>query len=95
MELDELKLTAELAAIRLKEGDLERLGAEVDRMLGYFEAMASADVSALEPTTHPFTDANRLRPDAADSVPGAASVESMIDQAGDIEGRLIVIPNVL
>jgi len=95
MELDELKLTAELAGIRLKDGDLERLGAEVERMLGYFEAMASADVSGLEPTTHPFTEANRLRPDSVDSVPGVAPVETMIDQAGDIEGRLIVIPNVL
>lgn len=95
MDHEELKLTAELAAIRLKEGDLERLGAEVERMLGYFEAMAGADVAGLEPTIHPFAESNRLRPDSADAVPGCAGVVEMIDQAGDIEGKLIVIPNVL
>lgn len=95
MDQDELKLTAELAAIRLKEGDLERLGAEVERMLGYFEAMSEAEVSGFEPTTHPFSDANRLRADSPDQDADRVPAEALLDQAGDIEGRLIVIPNVL
>ncbi len=103
MDHAELMLTAELAAIRLKDGELERLGVEVDRMLEYFDVMDSVDVSSFEPTTHASGQCVPLRPDVpsegdSDLTSGgrdAASIESMLDQAGDLEGRLIVIPNVL
>ena len=98
MDGNELKTTAELARISLGEGDLERLGAEVGRMLEYFESMKGFDVTGLEPTTHALVQGNRIRPDAesarsADS--RAALARDMLDQAPDLEGRLIVIPNVL
>lgn len=102
MDPAELTLTAELAAIRLKEGELELLGVEVERMLEYFDVMDSVDASSFEPTTHASGQCVSLRRDvtAAGAVKtGAdgrdASIDSMLDQAGDLEGRLIVIPNVL
>lgn len=101
MDVRELQLTAELAAIRLKDGDLERLGAEVDRMLNYFEAMSTVDFAGLEPTTHAHVQGKRLRIDRAarsstDANPaGTELADSLLDQAADLEGRLIVIPNVL
>ncbi len=99
MDIDELKTTAELAKIELGEGDAERLGAEVERMLAYFETMRAFDVSGLEPTTHALVRGNRVRPDAAPDqrLAGARerAVADMLDQAPDLEGRHIVIPNVL
>ena len=102
MDHAELKLTAELAAIRLKEGELERLGVEVERMLEYFDVMDSIDTSSFEPTTHASGQCVSLRRDETGRVTAEygpdgldASIDSMLDQAGDLEGRLIVIPNVL
>jgi len=103
MDPAELKLTAELAAIRLREGELERLGVEVERMLEYFDVMDSIDTSSFEPTTHASGQCVSLRRDEtgeAASGPDEAgravsSIDSMLDQAGDLESRLIVIPNVL
>jgi aspartyl-tRNA(Asn)/glutamyl-tRNA(Gln) amidotransferase subunit C len=95
----ELETTVELAKIALGEGDLERLGAEVGRMLDYFETMKAFDVSGLEPTTHALAQGNRARTDAAPSekyrAQSVALATEMLDQAPDLEGRLIVIPNVL
>jgi aspartyl-tRNA(Asn)/glutamyl-tRNA(Gln) amidotransferase subunit C len=98
MDRKELLLTAELAALRPTEAELDRLGAEVEKMLAYFASLAEVDTAGLEATTHAHVDANRLRPDAAASGAAAAAAavaDAMLDQAPDLEGRLIVIPNVL
>jgi aspartyl-tRNA(Asn)/glutamyl-tRNA(Gln) amidotransferase subunit C len=95
MDLRELTATAELARIRLKEGDIERLGAEVERMLAYFETMKNFDVSGLEPTTHALIRGNQVRPDSAEAASGGGYADALLEQAPDLEGRLIVIPNVL
>lgn len=95
MERSELELCAELAALRLKDGDIERLGEGVDRMLSYFELMSKAPVAGLEPTTHAHLIANRHRPDTAATDANPETALSMLEQAADLEGRLIVIPNVL
>ncbi len=92
MDVAELKTTAELARIRLKEGELEKLGDQVDRMLEYFQSMAAFDVRGLEPTTHALIQGNRVRPDTD---PAPREAQAMLEQAPDLEGRLIVIPNVL
>jgi aspartyl-tRNA(Asn)/glutamyl-tRNA(Gln) amidotransferase subunit C len=99
MDMDELKTTADLARIALGEGDAERLGAEIARMVDYFETMRRFDVTGLEPTTHALVRGNRLRADdapRAGSIAGRADVvRAMLDQAPDLEGGHIVIPNVL
>lgn len=95
MDQAELMLTAELAAVRLKEGELERLCVEVERMLEYFGVMDCVDVSDLDPTTHESSRIGTLRSDIPAEDADEATIQSMLDQAGDLEGRLIVIPNVL
>jgi aspartyl-tRNA(Asn)/glutamyl-tRNA(Gln) amidotransferase subunit C len=97
MESSELLITAELAEIELKEGDLERLGEEVARMVEYFDTMKGFDVTGLEPTTHAFVRGNRVRPDNSNNNPNNQNTvtQDMLDQAPDLEGRLFVIPNIL
>jgi aspartyl-tRNA(Asn)/glutamyl-tRNA(Gln) amidotransferase subunit C len=99
MDMEELRTTADLAKIALGEGDAERLGAEIARMVDYFETMRRFDVDGLIPTTHAFVRGNRLREDEApraESETGRADiVRAMLDQAPDLEGGHIVIPNVL
>ncbi len=64
-------------------------------MLEYFAKMKELDVNGLEPTTQLAQD-NRLREDAA-AVGGesATGAEPLLNNAPELEDRLIVIPNVL
>jgi len=50
--LAEVKETATLARLALSEEELERLGGELDAILGYMAALDGLDVSSVEPTTH-------------------------------------------
>ena len=59
MNKEELLTTASLALLELEEGEVDRLGEEVARMLDYFEMMTKLDVDGLEPTTHAFQKTNR------------------------------------
>lgn len=92
MDKNELLITANLAQIELGEGDLDRLGREVGRMLEYFEKMMEVDVTGLEPTTHALVKKNRVEPD----VPRESSLaDDILDGAPELEDRFITIPNVL
>ncbi len=96
MDKRELTKTASLAYLSLSEEEAEALGREVGRMLDYFEKMREADVDSLEPTTHAFSKANRLRKDT--EVHGenvSDETDSLLDNAPESEDRFIVIPNVL
>lgn len=93
MDRAELVLTAELALIELDDSRLEAFSASVGELLDHFTAMSSLDVEGLEPTTHALAEQNRLRPDAASPESGLA--DRILEQASDLEDRLISIPNVL
>ncbi len=92
MDIRELEITAELAQIALTPAELERLGREVTQMVSYFEKMKEVDTDGLEPTTHAFVKANRVRPDA---VKPSTLADAALERAPELEDRFIVIPNVL
>lgn len=92
MDTKELEITAAMAQIELRSGDLERLGKEVSQMLEYFAKMSELDVSGLEPTTHALVKENRVRPDA---IKPSLLADEALERAPELEDRLFVIPNVL
>jgi aspartyl-tRNA(Asn)/glutamyl-tRNA(Gln) amidotransferase subunit C len=87
MDILELKITAELAQLELGEGEAASLGAEVEKMLDYFSKMMEAEGLASRLEAGP----NRVRRDVA--APGAG--DALLENAPELEGRFIVIPNVL
>jgi aspartyl-tRNA(Asn)/glutamyl-tRNA(Gln) amidotransferase subunit C len=96
MEDRELHITASLAHLSLTDEEAEVLGREVSRILEHFSAMRELDLDSLEPTTHAFSNVNRLRTDS--EVTGesqSAEADSLLDNAPELEDRFIVIPNVL
>ncbi len=93
MDKSDLTVTATLASLVLDEAETEKLGAEVSRMLSYFEKMSEIDVDGLEPTTHALQKENRLRPDRGLS--NEAQPDELLECAPDLEDRFILIPNVL
>jgi aspartyl/glutamyl-tRNA(Asn/Gln) amidotransferase C subunit len=90
MDVSELKITAELANLDLSEADLASLGTEVEKILDYFSRMMEADLDKL-PVKKTGPAANRLRPDVRR--PGNA--DALLENSPELEGRFIVIPNVL
>ncbi|MDR1933435.1 MAG: aspartyl/glutamyl-tRNA amidotransferase subunit C [Spirochaetales bacterium] len=90
MDVSELKITAELANLDLTGEDLASLGNEVEKILDYFSSMMEADTAGLA-AGKAGSAANRLRPDVR--TPGDA--DALLENAPELEGRFIVIPNVL
>jgi len=95
MDRQELHVTAQLARLELSREEEDRLEKAVFQMLEYFAKMKELDVEGLEPTTQ-LAQANRLREDAV-AVGGEpdAGTEPLLNNAPELEDRLIVIPNVL
>ena len=93
MEKDDLFITASLARLELEDGEAQKLGEEVSRMLTYFAKMSEVDVEGLEPMTHALQKENRLRPDRRLS--NEARPDELLECAPDLEDRFILIPNVL
>jgi len=92
MDLQELRITAALAYLDLKDEEYETLGAAVEQMLQYFSKMREVDIEGLPPTTHALVRDNRTRPDQARSF---ADTDSLLENAPETEDRFIVIPNIL
>ncbi len=101
MKKEELLTTASLALLELEEGEVERLGEEVARMLDYFEMMTKLDVDGLEPTTHAFQKTNRLRADVLNNNNNNNNTNNsfnrplIMENGNDVEDDFFVIPNVL
>jgi aspartyl-tRNA(Asn)/glutamyl-tRNA(Gln) amidotransferase subunit C len=95
MDREELHVTAQLARLELSREEEDRLEKAVFQMLEYFAKMRELDVTGLEPTTQLALD-NRLREDAAaEATDSHRDPDFPLNNAPELEDRLIVIPNVL
>jgi aspartyl-tRNA(Asn)/glutamyl-tRNA(Gln) amidotransferase subunit C len=91
MDVSELKITAELANLDLTEEEFASLGNEVEKILDYFSMMREAGAEAFSQTPR-LPAANRLRRDERTE---GANPDVLLENAPELEGRFIVIPNVL
>jgi aspartyl-tRNA(Asn)/glutamyl-tRNA(Gln) amidotransferase subunit C len=91
MDISELKITAELANLDLKDEEFASLGKEVEKILDYFSRMMEADELGLPPGVERRGE-NRLRPDKLSL---DVNPDALLENAPELEGRFIVIPNVL
>lgn len=92
MNSSELETTVDMAMLELDDAGIGALRDAASRMLEYFTIMAAIDVKNVEPTTHALVTGNRVRPDLAGE---AVIADTLLEQAPDLEDRLIAIPNVL
>tara|TARA_B100000614_G_scaffold140326_1_gene124764 strand:+ start:2120 stop:2398 length:279 start_codon:yes stop_codon:yes gene_type:complete len=92
MDTSELKTTIDMAMLELDETQVASLEGAVGQMLEYFALMSGIDVEGVEPTTHALVTANRLRPDSPRT---DVDPDSLLENAPDLEDRLVAIPNVL
>ncbi|MDR0452484.1 MAG: aspartyl/glutamyl-tRNA amidotransferase subunit C [Treponema sp.] len=101
MDVEDLKETAALAHLNLDEAELEGSFPAFEQMLGFFAAMQAADKdgaafpvpiggSAGQPRP---AESGFFRPDAGST--GTDPASGLLDNAGERDGRFIVVPNVL
>ncbi len=94
MPLDKATVSriARLARIRVPDEDLERLGAELDGILGWVEQLNEVDTSGVPPMTGVAeTRLSRRR----DAVTDGARPETILGNAPESEGGFFVVPRVV
>jgi aspartyl-tRNA(Asn)/glutamyl-tRNA(Gln) amidotransferase subunit C len=109
MKIEDLKETAELAHLNLRDDELAAAFPAFEQMLGYFAAMQAADsdkeafpvssaagLSAGQAANARTAPSTFFRSDAASAVVTGVNLnENILNNAGDRDGRFLVIPNVL
>ena len=83
---------ANLARVALTPEEEQRLGGQLQNILGYIEKLNGVDVSGVEPTAHAFPLVNVMRPDV---VTGSLSHEEALKNAPAKAGGLFVVPKVV
>ncbi|MFM7100175.1 MAG: Asp-tRNA(Asn)/Glu-tRNA(Gln) amidotransferase subunit GatC, partial [Verrucomicrobiota bacterium] len=83
---------ARLARIALSPDEEQRLGEQLDHILGYIAKLKEVDVTGVEPTAHAFPLVNVTRPDAVEP---SLSPEEALRNAPARAGGLFVVPKIV
>lgn len=83
---------ARLARIALSPEEEQRLGTQLDHILGYIAKLKEVDVTGVEPTAHAFPLVNVTRPDEVEpSLPNEEALRNAPAKAGG----LFVVPKIV
>lgn len=86
------KRLAELAGLTLRDGEIEALGRDLERILGYVGTLSEVDTSGVAPLASPNEDAAALRDDTPERT---TSAESVLASGPLTRDGAFVVPNVL
>ncbi|MDR1909760.1 MAG: aspartyl/glutamyl-tRNA amidotransferase subunit C [Spirochaetaceae bacterium] len=99
MDIEDLKETAALAHLNLDEAELEAAFPAFEQMLGFFAAMQTADEAAFSVRAGEdggsAAESGFFRADNPPPAAGSARRDDLLGNAGERDGRFIVVPNVL
>src|SRR5436190_12248052 len=88
----DVQYVARLARIELTPAEEQKLGAQLNQILGYIEKLKELDVSAVEPTAHAIPMVNVTRPD---EVRSGLSSEEALRNAPAKAGGLFIVPKIV
>ncbi len=88
----DVKYVANLARLSLTEEEEQKLGAQLDSILGYIEKLKEVDVSNVEPTAHAFPIVNVWR---ADEIKPGLTNEEALQNAPSKANGLFVVPKIV
>ncbi len=88
----DVQYVAHLARIELTPAEEQKLGAQLNNILGYIENLKELDVSVVEPTAHAVPMVNVTRPD---EVRPGLSNEEALGNAPAKAGGLFVVPKIV
>ena len=83
---------AQLARLELSTEEEQRLGRQVDAILGYIEQLKRLDVSGVEPMAHAVPQINVTRPD--EIRPGLSQAEALQNAPAKADG-LFIVPKIV
>ena len=92
--LDEAQVLhiAKLACLKLEPADVARYAQQLTSILGYVDQLKTADITNVEPTSHPLPLLNTMR----DDIPTPAlTLEQVLANAPAKDGPYITVPKVL
>jgi aspartyl-tRNA(Asn)/glutamyl-tRNA(Gln) amidotransferase subunit C len=89
----DINYIAQLARIDLSEDEKSKLGAQLDQILGHFDALKAVDVSGVEPTAHAHPVENVWR---TNDTPGPVlDSDVLIAMAPESRDNQVVVPKVV
>lgn len=87
-----VEYVARLARIALSPEEEQKLGAQLENILGYIEKLKQADVSGVEPTAHAFPLVNVTRPD--ETRPSMSNEDALRNAPAKANG-LFIVPKIV
>jgi aspartyl-tRNA(Asn)/glutamyl-tRNA(Gln) amidotransferase subunit C len=88
----DIKYVAHLARLALTPEEEQKIGAQLDSVLGYIEKLKEVDVSGIEPTAHAFPMVNVTRPD--EIRPSLTNEEALRNAPAKANG-LFMVPKIV
>ena len=88
----DVKYVAHLARLNLSPAEEQKLGAQLDNILGFVAKLKEVDVSGVEPTAHAFPLVNVTRPDAVR--PSLSNDEALRNAPARANG-LFMVPKIV
>ncbi|GHV83613.1 hypothetical protein AGMMS50212_09530 [Spirochaetia bacterium] len=103
MDIEDLRVTASLAHLNLKQEELEAAFPAFEQMLGYFAAMQAADKDEKAfsgsklALSHGAFQVNQDHFKKDDAILGNSelSYAGLVGNSGENDGQFIIVPNVL
>jgi aspartyl-tRNA(Asn)/glutamyl-tRNA(Gln) amidotransferase subunit C len=92
IDVDEVKKIAKLAALDVKEEDIQSYADNLTNILGLVEQMSAVDTTGVTPMSHPFDAVQRLREDVVTEVNRREDFQAI---APKTEDGLYLVPKVL
>lgn len=92
IDVDEVKKIAKLAALDIKDEDIQSYADNLSNILGLVEQMSAVDTTGVTPMSHPFDVVQRLREDVVTEVDRRADFQAI---APKTEDGLYLVPKVL
>ena len=89
---DQVRHIAKLARIAMSEAELERLGPELNAIIGWVEQLAEVDTDGVEPLTAVIDQKLRLRDDA---VTDGDIREQVLANAPEAQHGFFAVPKVI
>ncbi|HYP49085.1 MAG TPA: Asp-tRNA(Asn)/Glu-tRNA(Gln) amidotransferase subunit GatC [Thermoleophilaceae bacterium] len=90
IDRDQVLHVAKLSRLRLSEDELERMAAELPKILEHIERMSELDLDGVQPTTHVVELQNVLR---ADEPRPSLSRERALESAPEVVGGGFSVPS--
>ncbi|MCK5396058.1 MAG: Asp-tRNA(Asn)/Glu-tRNA(Gln) amidotransferase subunit GatC [Gammaproteobacteria bacterium] len=92
IDVDEVRKIAKLAALNVKDEDLQSYADNLSNILGLVEQMSAVDTTGVTPMSHPFDAIQRLREDVVTDFDRRKDFQAI---APKTEDGLYLVPKVI